>query len=84
MHDDRDLAETRIRRTISDRLRPHIHRPGTPLEVTAWHVPGEPVPVAEARDRVLGGGFDPFEIGGRWGKPWGTTWFRLQGRVRDE
>lgn len=81
VHDDRELAETRIRRTISDRIRPHIHRSGTPLEVTAWHVPGEPVPVADARERLAAGGFGPFEIGGRWGKPWGTTWFRLRGTV---
>jgi alpha-mannosidase len=84
VHDDRDLAETRIRRTISDRIRPHVHRPGIPLEVSAWHVPGEPVPVAEARDRATGGAFGPFEVGGRWGKPWGTTWFRMQGRVPDD
>ena len=84
VHDDRELAETRIRRTISDRIRPHVHRLGIPLEVTAWHVPGEPVPVADARERLADGGFGPFEIGGRWGKPWGTTWFRLQGRVPAE
>ncbi len=47
------------------------------FDVTAWHVPGEPVPVADARRAD----FTPFEIGGRWGKPWGTTWFRLQGQV---
>jgi alpha-mannosidase len=84
VHDDRELAETRVRRTISDRIRPHVHRPGQALEVTAWHVPGEPVPVHVARDRVADGSFDPFEIGGRWGKPWGTTWFRLRGRVPEE
>ena len=77
MHDDRELAETRIRRTISDRIRPHVHGPGTPLAVSAWHVPGEPVSVDVAREAEL----SPFEIGGRWGKPWGTTWFRLQGQV---
>ncbi len=48
-----------------------------PFEVTAWHVPGEPVPVADARRAD----YVPFEIGGRWGKPWGTTWFRLRGQV---
>jgi len=81
VHDDRELLEVRIRRTISDRIRPHVHAGGTPLEVTAWDVPGEPVPVAVARERLAAGAFRPFEVGGRWGKPWGTTWFRLQGRV---
>jgi len=81
VHDDREVLETRIRRTISDRIRPFVHGPSAPVEVTAWHVPGEPVPVAVAREHLAGGGFAPFEVGGRWGKPWGTTWFRLRGRV---
>ncbi|HEU5081757.1 MAG TPA: glycoside hydrolase family 38 C-terminal domain-containing protein [Acidimicrobiales bacterium] len=80
MHDDRELAETRVRRTISDRIRPAIHGARLPLEVSAWEVPGEPVPVEAARAADLA----PFEIGGRWGKPWGTTWFRMRGRVPDD
>jgi len=80
VHDDRELVETRIRRTISDRIRPHLHGPGRPLEVTAWHVPGEPVPVAVARDAD----YAPFQVGDRWGAPWGTTWFRLRGQVPDD
>ncbi len=80
MHDRRELAETRLRRTISDRIRPTVYGAAAPLEVSAWEVPGEPVPVADARSAD----FAPFEVGGRWGKPWGTTWFRLQGQVPDE
>ncbi len=79
MHDDRELTEARIRRAVRERIRPAVHGERVPFEVTAWHVPGEPVPVGVARDAD----FVPFEIGGRWGKPWGTTWFRLQGRVPD-
>ena len=30
---------------------------------------------------LAAGAFAPFEIGGRWGKPWGTTWFRQRGVV---
>ncbi len=82
MHDDRELAEARVRRTIRERIRPAIHGPGRPFSVTAWHLPGEPVPVAAARGAL--GQFGPFEIGGRWGKPWGTTWFRFQGVVPGE
>src|SRR5687767_11278166 len=77
MHDDRELGEGRIRRAVRERIRPAVHGERLPLDVTAWHVPGEPVPVAAAREAD----YAPFEIGGRWGKPWGTTWFRLQGRV---
>ena len=79
MHDDRELTEARIRRAVRERIRPAVYGERVPFEVTAWHVPGEPVPVEVARDAD----FVPFEIGGRWGKPWGTTWFRLQGRVPD-
>jgi len=81
VHDDREVLETRIRRTVSDRIRPHVHGATVPLEVSAWTVPGEPVPVHDARDRLAAGSFDPFEVGGAWGKPWGTTWFRLLGQV---
>lgn len=80
MHDDRELAEARIRRTIRERIRPAVYGGRVPFEVTAWQVPGEPVPVAQARAAA----FAPFEIGDRWGRPWGTTWFRLQGRVPEE
>ncbi|MDZ7676892.1 MAG: glycoside hydrolase family 38 C-terminal domain-containing protein [Acidimicrobiales bacterium] len=84
MHDDRELAEERIRRTVRDRIRPAIHGARQRFDVTAWHLPGEPVPVDDARAAVADGAFAPFEIGGRWGKPWGTTWFRLQAAVPGE
>lgn len=77
MHDDRELAEARIRRTVRERIRPAVHGARVPFDVSAWHVPGVPVSVDVARTAE----YTPFEIGGRWGKPWGTTWFRLQGRV---
>ncbi|MGK2929165.1 MAG: alpha-mannosidase [Acidimicrobiales bacterium] len=80
MHDDRELAEARIRRTIRERIRPAVHGARVPFDVTAWHLSGEPVPVDVARTAEYG----PFEIGGRWGKPWGTTWFRFVGRVPEE
>ena len=84
MHDDRELAEARIRRAIRERVRPATYGERRPFDVTAWHLPGEPVPVGDVRDRVAAGDFTPFEIGGAWGKPWATTWFRLQGRVPEE
>ncbi|HET9127821.1 MAG TPA: glycoside hydrolase family 38 C-terminal domain-containing protein [Propionibacteriaceae bacterium] len=48
-----------------------------PVEVTAWEVPDEPVPFATARDAD----YRPFTVGGVWGRPWGTTWFRVRGEV---
>jgi alpha-mannosidase len=50
------------------------------LELTAFRVPGEPVPYAEA----IQGEFVPFGIGDAWGSPWSTTWFHVRGRVPRE
>lgn len=77
VHDDREIAEARIRRMVRERIRRSVHGERSPLEVTAWEVPGEPVPVDVAR----AADFVPFPVGGQWGKPWGTTWFRLRGAV---
>jgi alpha-mannosidase len=48
-----------------------------PLELTAYSVRGEPVAFAEAAR----GDYRPFQVGGRWGPPWSTTWFHVRGRV---
>ena len=77
MHDDRDIVETRIRRAIRDRIRPARIGATIPLQVEAWHAPGEPVPVAEA----LAGDYGPFSVGEAWGRPWATTWFRFRAEV---
>jgi hypothetical protein len=58
MHDDRVLGE---------RIRPAAHGDAVPLEIAAWHVEGEPVPVAEA----LAASYQPFSLGAAWGRPWG-------------
>src|SRR5690349_13814977 len=50
-----------------------------PFTVLAHHVHGEPISVQEARTRA----FEPFEIGGKWGGAWDTTWFRLRGDIPD-
>ena len=49
------------------------------LELTAFEIRGEPVPYSEA----VRGDFRPFRVGDAWGPPWGTTWFRVRGRVPD-
>ncbi len=77
MHDDRALTEQRLERVLRERIRPAVHGAAVPLEVGAWHVPGEPVPPAEG----LAAEYQPFAVGAAWGRPWGTTWFSCRGQV---
>jgi len=77
MHRNDRLALQRIDRLSRDRLTSGLYRATAPLTITAWEVPGEPVPFADA----VGAEYTPFPVGGRWGKPWGTVWFHVTGRV---
>lgn len=77
MHDDRNITEARIDRVFNERVRGLQFGPSLDLDVTAWEVPGEPVPVTEALDAT----FEPFTIGGPFARPWGTTWFRLEATI---
>ncbi|MFK0115675.1 alpha-mannosidase [Streptomyces sp. NPDC090994] len=77
MHDDRALVEARLRRVLDERVRPAVYPESVPLDVTVWHAPGEPVPVAEG----LAAEGEPVAPGARWGAPWGTSWFRVTGTV---
>ncbi len=79
MHDDTDLVELRIARWVRERLVPAVHRRRTPLEVTAWVAPGEPVPFAEAVRQP----HEPLPPGSAWGRPWGTVWLHLTGTAPD-
>ena len=83
MHDDRLLAEARLERMLSQRIRPAVHTASVPLELTAWQVPDEPVPVAEAMAGLEAEG-RPFAVGERWGRPWSTLWIRATGEVPAE
>jgi alpha-mannosidase len=67
----------RIIRVLNDFVRPQRRGPTAPLAVAAYHVHGEPVPAAEA----FAADYQPFPVGGAWGPPWGTSWFRLRGTV---
>jgi alpha-mannosidase len=67
----------RARTLLAEIIGPAVFGPTAALEVAARHLPGEPLPYAEA----LSGPFEPFDVGGRWGPRWGTTWFRLRGAV---
>jgi alpha-mannosidase len=77
MHDDRRQVEDRLDRVLRERIRPAQYAASIPLELAAWHAPGEPVPVAEA----LNASFRPFAAGTAWGRPWSTSWFRATGAV---
>jgi alpha-mannosidase len=77
VHDDTALVELRLARFVRERLAPAVHRRRAPLQVTRWEVPGEPVPFATARAQA----FAPVAPGARWGRPWGTTWFRVTGEA---
>jgi len=65
---------------LHELVEPAVFGPGWPLAITAHHVPGEPITPNEALTRPYG----PFAVGGAWGPCWGTTWFRLQGRIPEE
>jgi alpha-mannosidase len=67
----------RIGWILDEHVRPAIWGEVVPLEVAAFHVDGEPVPAAVA----LAAEYRPFAVGERWGPAWGTTWFRVSGRV---
>ncbi|MFC7302980.1 alpha-mannosidase [Streptomyces monticola] len=79
MHDDRLLVEGRLERALRQFIRPAVYREHTPLTLSVWHTPGEPVPVADALDAA----YEPFDAGTEWGKPWSTSWFRMSGQVPD-
>ncbi|RIX31277.1 alpha-mannosidase [Amnibacterium setariae] len=68
-------AVDRVRRILEERVGPAVVRAAAPVEVSAWHAPGEPVPFAEA----VRAEYAPFAVGTPWGAPWSTTWFRLRG-----
>ena len=84
MHDRHARTLDRVARLVRERLTPALYRASHPLEVSAWHAPGEPVAFAEAATAE----YVPFAIGEAWGAPWSTTWFRISGEVpaawRDE
>ncbi len=80
MHDDRVLVERRLDRAMVQWIRPALYTATAPLSVEVWHVPDEPVPVAEA----LVADYEPVGLGTEWGAPWSTSWFRVTGEVPAE
>src|SRR5213080_2824935 len=80
MHDDRRLVEERLARVLERRVRPAVYAASVPLDLAVWHVPDEPVPVADA----LAATYAPFAVGTLWGRPWSTTWLKASGTVPAE
>ncbi|WP_433170176.1 alpha-mannosidase [Actinoallomurus sp. CA-150999] len=80
MHDDRRQVEDRIDRVLRERIVPATYAARLPMALEIWHVPGEPVPVAEA----LTATYAPFQAGTSWGRPWSTSWLRATGTVPAE
>ncbi|HEX2118477.1 MAG TPA: hypothetical protein VHF91_04790, partial [Acidimicrobiales bacterium] len=67
----------RARQLLHEVVEPAVFGPVAALEISARHLPGEPV----AYEDAVAGPFEPFDLGGAWGPAWGTTWFRLRGEV---
>lgn len=77
MHHNDRLSLQRIDRLTRDRLGPAAYRDTAPVTITAWEVPGEPVPFTDA----VAAEYAPFEVCAPWGRPWGTVWFHVTGEV---
>jgi alpha-mannosidase len=75
-----ESVRERARRLLLGVVEPAVFGPGETLAISAHHLPGEPISPAEALQRP----FEPFAVGEAWGPRWGTTWFRLQGRIPAE
>ncbi|GAB2869541.1 glycoside hydrolase family 38 C-terminal domain-containing protein [Actinoallomurus bryophytorum] len=80
MHDDRRQVEDRLGRVVRERIVPATYAARLPMALEVWHVPGEPVPIAEA----LTAAYAPFEPGSPWGRPWSTSWVRATATVPAE
>jgi alpha-mannosidase len=80
VHDDRRLVEGRIDRVLHERIAPAVYSATTPMRLSGWRVPGEPVSIRDAAAAT----YDPIAIGDVWGTPWSTLWIRAEGVVPSE
>ncbi|MFI8930106.1 alpha-mannosidase [Streptomyces sp. NPDC053474] len=90
MHDDRRLVEERLERAVRQFIRPAQYADRVPLALSVWHAPGNGASPARAEPRAWGtvpvaealtASYEPFDAGTAWGKPWSTSWFRMEGQV---
>ena len=77
MHSSTARLHDRLKRFLSERLAPALYRRVEPLTITAWEVPDEPVPFAEA----IRAEYSPISPGTAWGRPWETVWFHVTGTL---
>lgn len=74
--DDSDVCG-RVDHLTRDWIRPALVAAASPVTLTKWEVPDEPVPFTDA----VAQDFVPTAPGDPWSHPWGTTWFHLTGTV---
>jgi alpha-mannosidase len=75
------VSDGHLIRVLHEFVQPALAGSVAPLdEIAAHHVAGEPISI----DAALAAPFEPFELGGRWGPRWDTTWFRLRGHIPEE
>ena len=80
MRDNEWLYRGRLGRFVEELVVPFLYGERHPLTLTAWPVPGEPVPFAEA----VGQEYAPFAVGSAWGRGWSTMWLHVTGSVPQE
>jgi alpha-mannosidase len=76
----REITAESVRELLETVVEPAVFAPAAALEISAAHLPDEPIS-PEAAVRLA---YEPFAVGETWGPRWGTTWFRLQGRIPPE
>ncbi|CAA6679327.1 MULTISPECIES: glycoside hydrolase family 38 C-terminal domain-containing protein [unclassified Lentimonas] len=74
-----ELTLQRLKKAIDSDFKPLLYSETVPLSMASFKVlgDGEPIPPAQA----FTADYEAFEVGGSWGQPWSTTWFRLNGEV---
>lgn len=78
-HDVTAPALQRLRRLLTQRVRPAMLRTVGPFSVSATPESFDPVPFAAIGTQTL----EPFTIGDSWGRPWQSRWFQLSARLQE-
>ncbi|MHC4992539.1 MAG: alpha-mannosidase, partial [Planctomycetota bacterium] len=76
MTTDLQLAALRARAFADAVLKPAVHPLAAPLRVGVFQCL-DPVP----HDQARAASYQPVDVGWRWGPPWSTAWFRLEGEI---
>jgi alpha-mannosidase len=77
VHDSETHSLRRIDRTYRERVVPARHARTARVGLATYDLEGEPVPFADVEHER----FAPAGVGTAWGRPWGTTWLRVDGVV---